>query len=331
VPAARLTLEEKSTGGDAEDAEKNSPNLFAMKILISGASGLVGTAATNALRADGHTVGHFVRRGRTAGAGDVAWDPTAATIDLAATEGADAILHLSGASIGDGRWTSNRKRILRSSRLGTTRVLVDALAKVQQKPRIFLAASAIGYYGDRGDEVLTEASSNGRGFLAQLTRDWEAESLRAQELRMRTVLLRFGVILSTRGGALPKMLTPFKFGLGGRLGSGRQWMSWVALEDVVGAIRMALTDERFAGPVDIVAPKPVQNADFTRGLALAVRRPAMFPAPAFMLRLALGEMANELLLTSQRVRAEKLLAAGFKFQHEDLESALRAIVVEGQG
>lgn len=299
-----------------------------MKILVSGGSGLVGTAATNALRADGHAVGHFVRPGRTASVGDVTWDPMAATVDLAAMEGADAILHLSGASIGAGRWTRDRMSTLRSSRLGSTRVLVDALAKLQRKPRVLLAASAIGYYGNRGDEVLTEASSNGRGFLAQLTRDWEAELLRAREIGMRTVLLRFGVILSMRGGALPKMLTPFKFGLGGRLGSGRQWISWVALKDVVGATRAALVDERLTGPVNVVAPKPVQNADFTRALALAVRRPAIFPAPAFMLRIALGEMADEMLLASQRVRPEKLQAVGFKFRYEDLEPALRAIVVE---
>lgn len=299
-----------------------------MKILITGASGLLGSAATVGLRSDGHTVGHFVRPGRTVPAGDVAWDPMAATIDLAAIEGADAILHLSGASVGDGRWTHDRKRILRSSRLGSTRVLVDAVAKLQRKPRIFLAASAIGYYGNRGDEVLTEASSNGRGFLAQLTRDWEAEVSRARELGMRTVELRFGVILSMQGGALPKMLTPFKFGLGGKLGSGQQWMSWVTLQDVVGVIRAALVDDRLMGPVNVVAPKPVQNEDFTRGLALAVHRPAIFPAPAFMLRIILGEMANEMLLTSQRVKPEKLQTAGFEFRYPDLESALRAIVME---
>jgi uncharacterized protein (TIGR01777 family) len=301
-----------------------------MKILITGASGLVGTAATDGLRAGGHTVDHFVRPGREAAAGDVRWDPSAATMDLAAMEGADAIIHLCGASIADGRWTTERKRILRGSRLGPTRVLVDAMAKLERKPRVFLAASATGYYGDRGDEVLTEASANGSDFLSQLTRDWEAESLRAQLFGIRTVLLRFGVILSTHGGALPKMVTPFKFGLGGRLGSGRQWMSWVALEDVVGAIGAALADERFAGPVNVVAPNPVRNADFTRGLASAVRRPAIFPAPAFMLRLALGEVADALLLASQRVQPEKLSGAGFKFRYPNLESALRAIVVDGR-
>lgn len=302
-----------------------------MKILITGASGLVGTAATMGLRAEEHTVAHFVRPGRAAGAGDVSWDPSAATMDLAAMEGADAILHLCGASIADGRWTTERKRILRSSRLGPTRVLVDAMAKLERKPRVFLAASATGYYGNRGDEVLTEASANGSDFLSQLTRDWEAESTRAQSFGIRTVLLRFGVILSMRGGALPKMVTPFKFRLGGRLGSGRQWMSWVAMEDVVGAIGATLADQRFAGPVNVVAPNPVRNVDFTRGLASAVRRPALFPAPAFMLRLALGEVADALLLANQRVQPGKLIAAGFKFRYAELESALRAIVVEGNG
>jgi len=302
-----------------------------MRILISGASGLVGSGAAEALRADGHTVGRLVRPGKTPAAGDVAWDPNAAVIDLAALEGADAVLHLSGASVAEGRWTNSRKRILRGSRLGSTRVLIDALGKLQQKPRVFLAASAIGYYGSRGDEVLTEASSNGRDFLAQLVRDWEAESLRAQQIGLRTVLLRFGIILSVRGGALPKMLTPFKIGAGGRLGSGRQWMSWIALDDVVGAIRVALAGDELAGPVNIVAPNPVQNSEFTRGLASALRRPALFPAPAFMLRLALGEMADEMLLASTRVTPEKLLLSGFKFRYPDLEAALRGIIVEGRG
>ncbi|HTS12363.1 MAG TPA: TIGR01777 family oxidoreductase [Candidatus Limnocylindrales bacterium] len=301
-----------------------------MKILISGASGLVGTAATEALRADGHTVAHLVRPGGKVEPGNVPWDPNGAYVDLAAMEGADAVIHLSGASIGGGRWTHKRKNLLRSSRLGTTRVLVDALAQMKRKPRVFLAASAIGYYGSRGDEVLTEASSNGTDFLAQLTRDWEVESLRAESAGIRTVLLRFGVILSMRGGALPRMITPFKFGAGGRLGSGRQWMSWVALEDVMGVMRAALADERYRGAVNVVAPNPVQNADFTRGLGSAVRRPALFPAPAFALRIVLGEMADELLLVSQRVKPAKLTAAGFQFRYAELQDALRAIVVEGK-
>lgn len=299
-----------------------------MKVLIAGASGLVGTATTNALRSDGHTAARFIRPGGTTGSGDVRWDPMAATVDVAAMEGADAIILLSGASIGGGRWTQERKNQLRASRLGSARVLVDAVAKLPQKPRAFLAASAIGYYGNSGDQVLTESSANGMGFLAKLARDWEAESLRAQSLGVRTTVLRFGMILSRHGGALPRMLTPFKLGLGGQLGSGRQWISWIALEDVVGVIRSTLQDERFGGPVNVVAPNPVRNADFTRGLASALRRPALLPAPAFALRLALGEMADELLLASQRVKPEKLAELGFRFRYPDLEPALRATLTE---
>lgn len=298
-----------------------------MKILITGASGLVGTAASSALRADGNVVARFVRPPRDPAPADIRWDPMCANVDVSTMEGADAIIHLSGASIGDGRWTLERKNILRSSRLGSSRVLVDAISKLSHKPRVLVAASAVGYYGDCGDDVLTESSPNGRGFLAKLARDWEAESRRAETAAgVRTVVLRFGMILSLHGGALPRMATPFKLGLGGRLGSGKQWMSWIALEDVVGSIRAALADERFSGPVNIVAPNPVQNADFTRALASALRRPALFPAPPFALRLALGEMADELLLASQRARPQKLLASGFSFRYPDLESALRVIV-----
>jgi uncharacterized protein (TIGR01777 family) len=299
-----------------------------MKILISGASGLVGTAATNALRADGHAVAHLVRPGGNPSIGDVPWDPAAGLIDATALEGAEAVIHLCGASIGQGRWTPQRKTLLRSSRIDSTRLLVDALAKLRQRPRVFLAASAIGYYGNRGDELLTESSSNGDDFLAKLTRDWEGESLRAQTLGVRTILLRFGVILSTRGGALPRMLLPFRLGIGGRLGSGKQWMSWVALDDAVGAIRAALADQRLRGPLNIVAPDPVQNSEFTRVLARALRRPALFPAPAFMLRLALNEMADALLLISQRVRPQKLLDAGFRFQFPELQTAMKSTLVE---
>jgi len=299
-----------------------------LKVLITGASGLVGTAATADFCSHGHTVARFVRPGGTADSGYVHWDPMAAVVDLTAMEGADAVIHLSGAGIAETRWTQERKNLLRSSRLGSTRVLVDAVARLQRKPRAFLAASAIGSYGDCGEQVLTEASPNGAGFLAKLARDWEAESLRAQSFGVRTVLLRFGMILSARGGALPKMLTPFKLGLGGRLGSGQQWMSWIALEDVVGVIRAAIADERFSGAVNVVAPNPVQNAGFTRALASALRRPALFPAPAFALRLVLGEVADELLLASQRVQPVKLIELGFRFRYPDLEHALRAIVIE---
>jgi uncharacterized protein len=297
-----------------------------MKILVSGASGLVGKALVSALRAEGHSVVRLVRPGSAASAGDVQWDPMAATMNVSTIEGAEAVVHLSGASIAQGRWTPARKAILRSSRIDTTRVLVDALGRMRQKPRVFICASAIGYYGNRGGEILTESSAIGTDFLALLVRDWEAEANRAEVNGIRTLLLRFGVILSAEGGALKQMLLPFKFGLGGRLGSGQQWMSWIALEDAVGIVRSAITDERLAGPLNVVAPNPLRNTDFTRIAAALLRRPAIFAAPAFALRVALGEMADALLLASQRVIPERLLATGHSFRFADCESALRAIL-----
>jgi len=205
--------------------------------------------------------------------------------------------------------------------------MVDALVRLQQKPRVFVSASAIGCYGDRGDEVLTEASAIGTDFLSLLVRDWEAEAIRAEVSGIRTVLLRFGVILSGEGGALPQMLMPFKFGLGGRLGSGKQWMSWIALEDAVGIICSAITNEKFAGPVNVVAPSPLRNADFTRIAAAVLHRPAIFAAPGFALRIVLGEMADALLLSSQRVIPQRLLTAGYSFRLPEFECALRSILV----
>ena len=297
-----------------------------MRVLISGGSGLVGSALTKSLRADGHSVFHFVRPGGTAAPGDVRWDPSQATVDVPALEAFDAIVHLSGASISDGRWTDNRKKELRSSRVDSTRVLVDSLERLKQPPRVFVCASAIGYYGNRGDELLAESSGYGNDFLALVCRAWEGEAARAAARGVRTVMARFGVILATQGGALPRMLMPFKLGLGGRLGSGKQWMSWIALEDVVQILRSAIADEKIQGPVNIVAPQPAQNAEFTRVLAGVLHRPAIFPAPAIALRLALGQMADGLLLSSQRVQPEKLVASGYKFRHESLQPALQAIL-----
>lgn len=297
-----------------------------MKVLISGGSGLVGSALTQSLRADGHSVFHFVRPGRTPAPGDVRWDPSQATVDVPALEGYDAIVHLSGASISGGRWTEQRKKELRSSRVDSTRVLVDSLERLKQPPRVFVCASAIGYYGSRGDELLTESSGCGNDFLALLCRAWEGEAARAAARGVRTVMARFGVVLATQGGALPRMLTPFKLGVGGRLGSGKQWMSWVALEDVVQILRTAIADQKMQGPVNLVAPQPVQNAEFTRVLAKVLHRPAIFPAPAIALRLVLGQMADGLLLASQRVQPEKLTASGYMFHHESLQPALQAIL-----
>ena len=298
-----------------------------MKILISGSSGLIGTAATTALKSDGHNVVHLVRPGKTTNPGDIQWDPMRATVDVAGLEGIDVVIHLSGAGIADGRWTEERKQLLRSSRIDTTRVLVDSLSRLKQKPRLLIVASAIGYYGSRGDEILTESSTTGTDFLALVCRDWEAEASRAAERGIRTVMLRFGVVLSGKGGALPKMLPPFKLGVGGRLGSGQQWMSWIAIEDVVGIFRHTIANEQVSGPVNVVAPNPVRNEEFTRLLAGMLHRPAIFPAPAFVLRLAMGEMADAVLLSSDRVKPEQMLAAGYKFRFEILEPALRAAVL----
>jgi len=293
-----------------------------MKVLISGGSGMVGSALTDSLRAGGATVNHLVRSKETQSPADVRWNPTSATADVAAMEGYDAVVHLSGANVADGRWTSARKLVLRSSRIDTTRVLVDSLAHLKQKPAVFVCASATGYYGSRGDELLTETSGNGSDFLGLLCRSWEGEASRAAASGIRTVITRFGIILSAHGGALPAMAAPIRLGLGGRLGSGRQWMSWIALEDVIAILRNAIIDKSWNGPFNVVAPSPIRNADFTRILASVLHRPAFFAAPAFALRMALGEMADALLLSSQRVQPAKLEAAGYRFRQENLEPVL---------
>jgi uncharacterized protein len=294
-----------------------------MRILMTGASGLVGTALAAELRAAGETVNRFVRPGAPTGTGDVAWNPEMDEINLAAAEGADAVVNLAGASIGGGRWTAERKKLLRSSRVDLTEHLVAGLARLKAPPKVFVSASAIGYYGDRGEESLTEQSASGQGFLAQITRDWESAAMKAEQFGARTVIARFGIVLSKNGGALPQMLTPFKLGVGGRIGSGKQWMSWIALDDAIAAIRTAITDAAMRGPLNIVAPNPTRNTEFTRALGHALHRPAIFPAPAFALRLILGEMADALLLSSQRVIPEKLTQHRFRFHYADLESALR--------
>jgi len=302
-----------------------------MKILVTGSSGLVGTALVNALARGGHTVCRLVRP-QTAGGGGakegfvVAWNPATGELGGAGV-GADAVVNLAGASIADGRWTTQRKELLCSSRIETTRALVGALAKMNARPSVLVSASAIGYYGDRGDETLAEESKAGGDFLAGLAQEWEAEALKARALGIRVVLVRFGIILAREGGALPKMMLPFKIGVGGKLGSGQQWMSWVALEDVVGILRLVIENASLRGAVNIVSPQPLQNAEFTYVLAQAMHRPALFPAPAFALRLALGEMADALLLSSQRVLPGALEKLGYRFLHADLTSALAAVLV----
>ena len=304
-----------------------------MKILVTGSTGLVGKALVTALAKEGHSVCRLVRpetnANDDAGGFNVAWNPATGELGGAAV-GADAVLNLSGASIGDGRWTEKRKEELRASRVEVTRALIAAIEKMNAKPVVFISASAIGFYGNRGDEILSEESATGEGFLAKLAGNWEAEALKAERWRTRVVLARFGIILAKHGGALPKMAAPFRFGLGGRLGNGKQWMSWIALEDVVGILKRAITDAAMFGPVNVVAPEPVTNAEFTKELARALHRPAIFPVPPFALRLALGrEMADALLTGSQRVLPKKLMAFNYLFQVPRLMPALAAILEKG--
>jgi uncharacterized protein (TIGR01777 family) len=301
-----------------------------MKILVTGSTGLVGTALGRALRKDGHTVCRLVRPGTVVRDGaeeglQVGWNPETGELGGAAV-GADAVVNLAGASIGEGRWSEARKSELRRSRIDTTRALVAALAKMNVRPRVLVSASATGFYGNRGDEVLTEESGPGKDFLSDLAKDWEAEERKAEAIGVRVVLARIGVVLARDGGVLPRIALPIQMFVGGRVGSGKQWMSWVTLEDVVAIVRFAVEKNEVRGPINAIAPQALQNAEFTRILAGALHRPAIFPAPAFALRLLLGEMADALLLSSQRAVPQKLQQLGFQFQHQDLQSALAAIL-----
>jgi uncharacterized protein len=301
-----------------------------MKILVTGSTGLVGTALVSALARAGHTVCRLVRPESSAGSGtkdgfDVAWNPATGELGGAGV-GPDAVVNLAGASIADGRWTAERKALLRSSRIDSTRALVNALARMNVRPSVLVSASAIGIYGNRGDETLTEESKPGADFLAGLAQEWEAEAVKAESLGIRVVLARFGIILAREGGALPKMTMPFKFGVGGKLGSGKQWMSWVTLEDVVRSLRFAIEKTSVRGAINVVSPHPLQNTEFTKLLAKALHRPALFPAPAFALRLALGEMADALLLSSQRVLPSALEKTGCQFLHQELTAALATVL-----
>jgi uncharacterized protein (TIGR01777 family) len=303
-----------------------------MRVLISGSTGLVGAAVAETLRKQGHDAVPLIRPAMERGARDssdqekgVAWDPVAGMLGPGA-DGADAVVHLAGASIAEGRWNAKRKLLLRDSRVAATRHLVSALGRLRRPPSTFIAASAIGFYGDRGDEVLSESSPPGGNFLAKLCLDWEAESNRAQQIPARVVILRFGVVLANNGGALPQIAMPFRFGAGGRIGSGRQWISWITLRDVAEIVRLAATNQLIGGPVNVVAPHPARNAEFAAALGHVLHRPAIFPTPAVALRLALGEMADALLLGSQRVVPEKLQQIGYSFVDPDLPSALESIL-----
>ncbi len=297
-----------------------------MNILVSGSTGLIGSALVPALTAGGHRVVRLVRSQPTSGEATVAWDPAAGTIEADKLEGLDAVVHLAGESIAAGRWNEERKQRIRDSRVKGTRLLAETLARLQAKPKVLACASAIGYYGNRGDELLHESSTPGTSFLCEVCKEWEAACHPARQAGIRVVNLRFGVVLSRRGGALAQMLTPFKCGVGGKLGSGRQYMSWIALDDVVGIIQYVLTNDSLHGPVNTVAPGAVTNREFTRTLGRVLWRPTIFPMPAFAARLLFGEMADELLLASTRVQPARLLSAGYPFRFPELEGALRHVL-----
>lgn len=302
----------------------------AMKIAVSGSTGLVGSALVPFLTTGGHSVTRLVR-GPADGAA-VAWDPSAGVGDPAPLEGLDAVIHLAGENIAARRWNAEQKARIRDSRVRGTAVLCEALARLRRPPRVLLSASAVGFYGDRGDETLTETSAAGRGFLPEVCSQWEAATASAQRAGIRVVHLRFGIILSARGGALAKMLPPFRLGLGGRMGNGRQWMSWIALDDAVGGIAHALAATSLHGPLNVVAPGPATNREFTRILGRVLRRPTAFAMPRFAVRQIFGEMADELLLASTRVVPQALLESGFSFQYGDLEGALRhELGIPGKG
>jgi uncharacterized protein (TIGR01777 family) len=295
-----------------------------MKIVISGASGLIGTPLVTRLRGKGHEVVRLVRRAPARG--EAQWDPQAGVLDPAILEGADAVIHLSGAGIGDKRWTDAYKREVLESRTLSTSLLARTIATLERKPRVFLSGSAIGIYGARDDEALTESSAHGTGFLADVCEQWEAAAAPASDAGVRTVFLRTGIVLSPQGGALKKLLAVFKIGIGGRFGSGKQWQSWISLDDELGAIEFLL-DAPVSGPVNLTAPQPVTNAEFTRVLARVVKRPAVLPIPSFGPKLLLGaELADALLFTGQRVLPNVLTTNGYVFAHATLEDALRALL-----
>ena len=296
-----------------------------MHVAVTGASGLIGSALVRTLISAGHQVSRLVRR--RAGPGEISWDPAAGRLDPNDLEGLDAVVHLAGENIG-ARWTRSRKARIRNSRVQGTRLLSEALARARRPPQVLVSGSALGFYGSRGDEILTEKSGPGPAddFLAIVGQEWENAADAARAAGIRVVHPRFGLVLSPDGGALGKMLLPFRLGLGGRLGDGLQWMSWISIDDAAGAVLHTLTNEGVSGPVNVTAPEPVRNRDFTRTLGRVLSRPTPFPVPAAALRLVLGEMADYTLLASARMLPERLLGSGYRFAHPDLEPALRHVV-----
>lgn len=300
-----------------------------MDVVVSGARGLIGSALRSALERDGHRVIPLVRPGSPADG--IHWDPDEGTIDAAALEGIDAVVHLAGEGVASHRWTDEHKRRVRESRTKGTTLLAGALAGLQRKPNVFLSGSAVGYYGDRGLTELTEDSGPGADFLSEVCQAWEAATQAAETAGIRTVHLRTGIVLSTEGGALKTQLPVFRFGLGGQAGSGNQWLSWITMADEIGAIRFLLDHDDVRGPVNLTAPAPCTNAEFTKALGRAVGRPTVVRIPHFVTKapLGIGDLAESLLFSSARVLPTALLAAGYPFQHTQLDEALDAVLRPG--
>ncbi|HKG12719.1 MAG TPA: TIGR01777 family oxidoreductase [Pyrinomonadaceae bacterium] len=301
-----------------------------MKVIVTGSGGLVGRALVRSLLADGHSVTRLVRGGaqqfRAPGSAAVEWNPEGGTIDAKELEGHDAAVHLAGEPIAEGRWDDAKKRRIMESRVKGTRLIAEALASLSEKPRVLVSASAIGFYGDRGAEVMREESASGEGFLSEVCREWEKATLAASQAGVRVVHVRIGFVLDAEGGGLPKMLTPFKLGVGGKVGGGRQYISWITLEDLVRVLRRAIEDESLRGPVNAVAPGAVTNEEFTKALGRVLGRPTILPVPAFALRLAFGEVADAVMLASTRVEPARLKESGFDFKHAEVEAALRSVL-----
>ena len=298
-----------------------------MRIAVAGASGLIGSALVPAFAAAGHDVLRLVRREPSA-ADEVFWDPALGTIDTAGLQGVEAAVGLNGATIGR-RWTAARRQEILDSRVASTTLLATALASLEPRPRVLLCAGGVGIYGDRGDEILTEESELGSGFLAEVGRAWEAAADPARAAGIRVVNFRQGVVLSRRGGALERMLTPFRLGLGGRIGGGKQWLSWVATDDLVEGYTFALGRDDLAGPVDLTSPNPVSNRRFVEALGRALRRPTILPLPAFAVRMLFGEMGDAALLQGQRALPARLLDTGFEFRYPEIDAGIEQALAEG--
>lgn len=297
--------------------------LNSARVLVTGASGPIGAALVPSLKSRGFQMTRLVR-GPAVGEDQISWDPQK-PLPPESVSGFDSVIHLAGESV-VGRWTRGKKSKIRDSRVNGTRHLAQALAQAKDRPRLLISASAVGYYGDRGEELLHEESPAGTGFLAEVCREWEAANQPAADAGIRAVQIRIGVVLGPSGGALQKMLPPFRMGVGGNIGSGRQWVSWIHVQDLVGAVHHIFKTDLLQGPVNMVAPKAVTNAEFTKTLGAVLTRPTIFPVPAFAAKLAFGQMAEEVLLASQRAEPAKLVASGYSFQYSDLRKALETVL-----